>query len=534
MNKNKNPVAENAIKEFHKERLRMDPAGGYVNEWQLAVITRNINSRIRKRGLSAKEVVLHRDQITNLNKEIVDDSQLAKDQYNSRVKAHNKVPYVSDVQYSIGDNVFLRNDKSKVRGREMYKITDIYLKDQESWAKVQKCESQFRAKDYEVKLSEIIPISGFKDINSSWTQQSTANDPVQNELQSGLKDELQSSLKECYDNKTEGILSNDDTMLVSSKRNRKSKRKRRKAAEKADYRTKDLIDEGLLMVQAKNSNKIPTHAWDWEEFSALCEMEVDSYLCDSEGQETATSRRRVPSAQGYDGTMEDLDCSKSAFDEFWDSSAEQYELTTPGELEALWNYEDSLIFHSTAVLTPEIEMQESSKSYELDTRGRVFAIPSESSISDANDLTSEPSDDEVFPIISNRPLTRSALKRSHAIRRKRKRQDSIIDPLERNIVVPPRTPLRRPTSPLQVANDKKQDLSQALSNRRPLVAEAVNVRDLGAHFLDHALQDGARLVGDQKELESLPYLRPGRKVSYRTFYNSNRQRGGGRRRNVAE
>ena len=31
-NKNKNPVAENAIKEFHKERLRLNPSGGPISE----------------------------------------------------------------------------------------------------------------------------------------------------------------------------------------------------------------------------------------------------------------------------------------------------------------------------------------------------------------------------------------------------------------------------------------------------------------------------------------------------------------------
>ena len=32
LNKNKNPVAENAIKEFHKECLRLNPSGGPISE----------------------------------------------------------------------------------------------------------------------------------------------------------------------------------------------------------------------------------------------------------------------------------------------------------------------------------------------------------------------------------------------------------------------------------------------------------------------------------------------------------------------
>merc|ERR1711888_370441 len=56
LNKNKNPVAENAIKEFHKERLRLNPAGGPVTETERSMITKNMNSRIRDRGFSSKEI----------------------------------------------------------------------------------------------------------------------------------------------------------------------------------------------------------------------------------------------------------------------------------------------------------------------------------------------------------------------------------------------------------------------------------------------------------------------------------------------
>ena len=144
VNKNKNPIAENAIREFHKERLRLDPAGGYISETQLAIITRNMNSRIRHRGLSAKEITFKRDQLTNIPKDIAQDAQLAEEQFKNRVSKHNKNPSESATKYSVGDNVFLRNGKDKTRGREMYKITDIYVKAREPWAKLQKVETQFR------------------------------------------------------------------------------------------------------------------------------------------------------------------------------------------------------------------------------------------------------------------------------------------------------------------------------------------------------------------------------------------------------
>ena len=45
-NVNKNPIAENAVKEFHKERLRLNPEGGPVTEIVKCIIMRNMNQRI--------------------------------------------------------------------------------------------------------------------------------------------------------------------------------------------------------------------------------------------------------------------------------------------------------------------------------------------------------------------------------------------------------------------------------------------------------------------------------------------------------
>ena len=41
-NVNKNPIAENAIKEFHKERLKLNPAGGRISEIERSIITKNM------------------------------------------------------------------------------------------------------------------------------------------------------------------------------------------------------------------------------------------------------------------------------------------------------------------------------------------------------------------------------------------------------------------------------------------------------------------------------------------------------------
>ena len=73
LNRNKNPIAENAIKEFHKECLRHNPLGGRLTNIDLSVVTKTMNERIRERGLSAKEIVFRRDQISNLDKDTSDE-----------------------------------------------------------------------------------------------------------------------------------------------------------------------------------------------------------------------------------------------------------------------------------------------------------------------------------------------------------------------------------------------------------------------------------------------------------------------------
>ena len=58
-NPNKNPVAERAIEELGLELLSLNPEGGPMSKVTLALATANINSRIRRDGLSAREVWTH-------------------------------------------------------------------------------------------------------------------------------------------------------------------------------------------------------------------------------------------------------------------------------------------------------------------------------------------------------------------------------------------------------------------------------------------------------------------------------------------
>ena len=86
-NANKSPVAEKCIAELGDELLRISPEGGSVSAVNLAIATANLDSRIRDRGLSAREMWYQRDQFTNRQLPI-SDLNLIELQHSSRIHNH--------------------------------------------------------------------------------------------------------------------------------------------------------------------------------------------------------------------------------------------------------------------------------------------------------------------------------------------------------------------------------------------------------------------------------------------------------------
>ena len=118
-------MEENAVKEFHKENcLRVNPSGGPISEIDRALVSKNMNSRIRNRWFSSKEIAFQRDQITNKVKHISDD-KMSDDLFQKRKLQHPEHFSVSEEEFNIGDNVFLKDDKYKLRGREMFKVVEV-------------------------------------------------------------------------------------------------------------------------------------------------------------------------------------------------------------------------------------------------------------------------------------------------------------------------------------------------------------------------------------------------------------------------
>jgi hypothetical protein len=160
-NVNKNPVAEKAVLELEEELLRQVPGGGSCSSITLATATARLNSRIRQRGLSAREMFTQRDQFTG-HQLPIKDRELIMSQHELRVKNHPhserskmrgapRGKPVTSEPISIGDLVYVKADRNKSQARERYLVISIV----DDWCYIRKfVGSQLRSTSYKVKLSD--------------------------------------------------------------------------------------------------------------------------------------------------------------------------------------------------------------------------------------------------------------------------------------------------------------------------------------------------------------------------------------------
>ena len=256
-----------------------------------------MNSRIRERGLTSKEMAYNRDQVSNELKPS-DDETLTKQQTEKREARHPKELRKNDVKYEIGDNVFLKSDKSKLRGRENYKVVRLFKKNEEEWAVIQKCESKFMSKEYEVKLSEIFPLpKATIDIDTDPDD----NDENDLEIPTDIEkpDETESLNASSTDNsgkpnpKTteKDVQKTNDPIkaeLVNNEVNQKpssARPPRRLAALRSRAKLQDIIS-CLHTKQASGLDlemKPPTHGWNYDDW--IRDIDDEPYYEEAEGLE---------------------------------------------------------------------------------------------------------------------------------------------------------------------------------------------------------------------------------------------------------
>eukprot|EP00918_Siedleckia_nematoides_P075560 GHVU01165387.1.p1 GENE.GHVU01165387.1~~GHVU01165387.1.p1 ORF type:complete len:409 (-),score=26.42 GHVU01165387.1:8-1234(-) len=159
-NRNENPVAERAVQEVEQELLRQDPSArvALVTPLTLSIAIARLNSRVRRQGLSSREIWTQRDQFTNEQLPIV-DRNIILDQHNKRMKNHPysekaKAPQgqiAHSATVDVGDLVYLHSDGSKLRARDRYLVVST----EGQWCYIRKFTgAQLRNTSYRVKLSE--------------------------------------------------------------------------------------------------------------------------------------------------------------------------------------------------------------------------------------------------------------------------------------------------------------------------------------------------------------------------------------------
>ena len=187
-NPNKNPVAERCIEELGAEILKLNPHGETMSPQTLALATSNMNSRVRRDGLSSYEIWTQRDQFTGkqlnvADKEIITSQAKSRNRnhiHSAKSKSHGKAELpVNNV--SEGSLVYVISDKDKTRAREKY----IVVSKSGEWCKIRKfTKNQYRSKIYDVKLSEVYPITkpyhntNFTDRETSLSLSSESDDHI--------------------------------------------------------------------------------------------------------------------------------------------------------------------------------------------------------------------------------------------------------------------------------------------------------------------------------------------------------------------
>ena len=162
-NINRNPIAERSIEEFHEELCKLKPEGGKISNTDLSMILSSINSRVRQSGFSAIEMWTQRDMLSG-DKLTLDFKSLSEGKYRQRTKQHlPSARYKSRglerekvVEVSVGDIVYLIQDRDKTRSRSKYIVTRLL--DQGFCLVCKFTTSQFRGKNYRVKSCDLIKV----------------------------------------------------------------------------------------------------------------------------------------------------------------------------------------------------------------------------------------------------------------------------------------------------------------------------------------------------------------------------------------
>ena len=182
-----------------------------------------MNSRIRQLGYSAHEVWTKRDLITGESIDI-DDAKLIEQKYQCRKKQHApSAKYKargrtkeSLASVTVGEIVYLYQDRDKTKGRDMYMIMKVL---EDDYCNVQKLVNhQFRGKPYKVHLTNIIKVPVQIQSSESDTDDSLSG-KVRDKVSIVSDNEVDSEESSCSGNEAESD-DKDDTEVAQPEEER--------------------------------------------------------------------------------------------------------------------------------------------------------------------------------------------------------------------------------------------------------------------------------------------------------------------------
>ena len=165
LNKNKNPVGENTVKEFQKEILRFKGSPGPITDTDLTLINKNMNNRISYNSLTPKEILFRRDNLTN-SPILIDNKKIIQQPTSHRhssskasMKHKSKFQKLTPPQaFNLGDLVMLGNQISKTSPLPSYIVEKVPDDTLSGFMHIKKLGQSLRPRTYEVCPEELIHV----------------------------------------------------------------------------------------------------------------------------------------------------------------------------------------------------------------------------------------------------------------------------------------------------------------------------------------------------------------------------------------
>ena len=152
---NKNPSAENVIKEAH-ESINKFGSKQTLSKADLIIIVKHINSKIRKHGYSSLELFTKRSSVSGEDV-VLTDTKLADKQLASRLSSHNPPqPLIHD--FVIGGLVLIKSKKDKLHPRDTYLIQNFITENDATWAEVVKFGTKLVNKLHRVRVEDLVKV----------------------------------------------------------------------------------------------------------------------------------------------------------------------------------------------------------------------------------------------------------------------------------------------------------------------------------------------------------------------------------------